>query len=274
MINKILIIAVNNDDYIGGNLIDCIDLYYNIRNYITTDLIILTEKHKIKLLYKKFKSTFSIYNDIISHIYLYNYKIPFDKYDLIIYRYNYYKFNQNILNYKGLMISGWSFIRDIINKRVNPNQFNILCSPFIKQFTNTQYFTYYMKLSEYRLNNIIMKNTNKVFTNYNIYEKLKSDNNFNIHEYDKIEYIRHLVDDNNLYMEMKGKLIFEFLYFNKKVHYSPINKLFNDGLTDYLNLFGIDDNIEQDLNISKEKIYNKLIKFNEKDKLFEIINKI
>ena len=68
MINKILIIAVNNDDYIGGNLIDCIDLYYNIRNYITTDLIILTEKHKIKLLYKKFKSTFSIYNDIISHI--------------------------------------------------------------------------------------------------------------------------------------------------------------------------------------------------------------
>ena len=122
--------------------------------------------------------------------------------------------------------------------------------------------------------NIIIKNSGKYFYDYKNYEQLKSNKLFNIHQYDKLFYIRHKLTDMQLYMEMKGKLIFEFLYFGKKVHYSPDNKMFDDGLTDYFQLFNIDDNIEQDIHINKKEIYNKLIQFDDNDDYLKLINSL
>ena len=134
-----------------------------------------------------------------------------------------------------------------------------------------------MKLSEYRLDNMIISYKKKIFNNYNNYESMKSIKDFNIHDYCQLDYFRHIRDINDTNntivknIEIKGKLIFEFLYFNKSVHYSPINKVVNDGLTDYLELFNINDNVEQDFHISREEIFDKLVKFDKTDTLLDII---
>jgi hypothetical protein len=46
------------------------------------------------------------------------------------------------------------------------------------------------------------------------------------------------------------------------------------GLTDYLNYFNIDDNISQELKISKEEIYDKLIKFDSDNKILNLLSDI
>ena len=278
MNNKICIISVIKGDYIGGNLIDCLDLYYNLRDYIKCDYFILIQANQLRLFADKLKNTFKqkLYKDIIKHIRPYNYQIDFDKYDLFIYRYNYYQMNPSITQYKGILLNGWSATQELIYYKNNvfTNFIHIVTTPFILQFDKTSnYFMYFHKLSQLRLKNLIYKNKNISFSDYQTYESLKSHENFNIHNYKTLEYNRHKVDDTDFYMEMKGKLIFEFLYFGKQVHYSPVNKCFNDGLTDYLALFGIDDNIEQDLHISKESIFDKLVKFDENDELLQFIKR-
>ena len=267
MNNKICIISVIKNDYISGNLIDCLDLYYNLHEHINCEYFILISDKQIKLFINKLKNTFKskLYKDIIKHIHPYNYQIDFDKYDLFIYRYNYYQINPSITQYKGILLNGWCPTQNLIYYKNNifTNFRIIITTPFILQFDNiniNKYFIYFHKLSQFRLNNLIYKKQNMPFFDYQNYEKLKSNENFNIHNYNSLIYHRHKVDDDtNFYLEMKGKLIFEFLYFNKKAHYSPVNKSMNDGLTDYLLLFGIDDNIEQYICISKEEIEDKLV---------------
>ena len=41
-------------------------------------------------------------------------------------------------------------------------------------------------------------------------------------------------------------------------YYSRENKTQDDGLTEYLKLFGIDDNIDQEIKISEEELFDKL----------------
>lgn len=282
MTKKICILSVIPEHCIDGNLIDCMDLYYNLKNYVHCDYYILTPYNLLKKLYYKLKLTFKqpLYSDIIQHIRPITFKVEFSKYDLFIYRYNYYKFNNDIINYKGILINGESISRELIyygNKNIYSNFKYVIASPFILNFDNisTHYFIYHLKLSQYRLDNLIYNNKKTCFSDYNQYETLKCNYNFNIHEYDKLIWYRHKREDNiEWYAEIKAKLIFEFLYLNKNVHYLPINKYFDDGLTDYLKLFNIDDNIEQDLNISIDELYEKVIKFNEDDELLHFIEKM
>jgi hypothetical protein len=60
------------------------------------------------------------------------------------------------------------------------------------------------------------------------------------------------------YRENIGKMIFEFSALGKKVVYSPKNKTSNDGLTEYLALFDIDDTKEQEIKITEEQLFDKL----------------
>lgn len=276
MSKKLCIISVITTDFISGNLIDGLDLYYNLRDYFDCDYFILIKTNQMKLLYHKLKTTFNppVYNDIIQHIRLDNFQIDFDKYDVFIYKYNYYRLNHDITKYNGILLNGWSATRELIYYKNNvfANFKHVATSPFLLKYDKANnYFIYYAKFSKYRLDNIIHSNKEWTFSDYANYEKLKTSQNFSIHDYSKLAYSRHKVDETNFYAEIKGKLIFEFLYFGKQVHYSPKNKVFDDGLTDYLNLFGIDDNIEQDLNISREEVYETLVKFDENDELLSFI---
>ena len=65
-----------------------------------------------------------------------------------------------------------------------------------------------------------------------------------------MEYYRQIkvkYDNPIKYYENIGKLIFEMNYLNRLVYYNPKHKSFEqDGLTDYLSLFNIDDTSARD----------------------------
>ena len=51
-----------------------------------------------------------------------------------------------------------------------------------------------------------------------------------------------------------GKMLFEFLLTGRRVLYSAAGKVMDDGLTELLTLFGIDDSVDQELHISVDKL--------------------
>lgn len=280
--NRFLIIAILNDVYMDGNLIDFIDIYFNIKNYLPTDFFILANPSQIPIFYYKLKKTFKekVLRELISCIRPINYDVDISSYKALISSYNFYRMNKKILD-NCIIIVHWNFVKNIVVNNIDISNYKIISTSFIYQFLDkTKYKNIYlcpMKLSEYRLDNMIISYKKKIFNNYNNYESMKSIKDFNIHDYCQLDYFRHIRDINDTNntivknIEIKGKLIFEFLYFNKSVHYSPINKVVNDGLTDYLELFNINDNVEQDFHISREEIFDKLVKFDKTDTLLDII---
>lgn len=195
----------------------------------------------------------------------------------------------NSLSYKHCIIldSCKIYIDTIKNNNYTSNYINhmtdnvhILGNKFNKTFiTNKNYYIWYHKLSQKRLQFLqelyikpqktILHRTNN---NDNIYDIDTISNSF--HSYKCIEYNRYRSWDGCVsYVENIGKLLFEFLYLGKKVFYSPVNKTMDDGLTEYLGLFGVDDNIEQELKISPEQIEDKLF-MKEDDIIIQLINKL
>lgn len=281
----IYLIADFQYNAISGASIDYIDLYLNLKQYLPVNLTILVNYDKIitvkKLIELYFTKTLA--SQLVKTL-----RVKFDKQvaqtDIIICKYG------TLLD-KYIDIELYNNIFLIVDLRLachainnmhedilyHPHIKRIICTDFLyKIYKNTSIlFNYYHKFSQTRLDNIRISNKKNTFSDWNNYSQHKSNLNFNIHEYEALNWYRHKIQ-NNTYnfdycMEMKGKLIFEFLYFGKQVHYSSVNKQFNDGLTDYLSLFGIDDNIVQDLHISKQAIFDKLVKFDENDKLLQFI---
>ena len=115
----------------------------------------------------------------------------------------------------------------------------------------------------YYYNNSVYNNT--------LYETDKYIPNFNIHDYGSLIYTRRNYFDADYYVEIKGKSIFEFLYYEKPVFYNAKPKTIDDGLTDYIRYFGIDDNITQELKIPKDVIYEKLIYFDDNDLVMKLL---
>lgn len=76
--------------------------------------------------------------------------------------------------------------------------------------------------------------------------------------------------DNKSYAENIGKMIFEFAALGKRVHYLSEHKTQDDGLTEYLSLFGIDDNVSQDVVIGYDELLDKL-GFKDDDSLLRLI---
>ena len=280
----IYLIADFQYNTISGSTIDYIDLYYNLKKYLPVKLIILVNYNKYLSVKKLLLSYFNkkIVKELIKYFRINTDNIKEN--DTIICKYGCLLDNYiNIEKYKNIYII--ADLRLACHCIVNINRYylyhsnikGIFTSPFLKKYYENHdiLHEYYVKLSKYRLDNIVINNTYNNFNDWENYYNLKNAIDFNIHKYKKLTWFRHQVENQsycfNQCLEMKGKLIFEFLYFGKQVHYSPINKQFDDGLTDYLSLFNIDDNKEQDLNISKEEIFDKLVKFDETDQFLRYI---
>jgi len=90
------------------------------------------------------------------------------------------------------------------------------------------------------------------------------------HRFRELVYNRWFAIAPDVYVENIGKLIFEFRYIGKMVRYSAKNKTFDDGLTFYLQKFGIDDNFDQDIYIPREIIEEKMV-YNDNDRILEIL---
>ena len=262
--NKIYIIAELYCGHIHGSFIDCLDTYCNLKSAgYSCELLILVHLQYVKPLIKRLNSLYipALCNDIVKHIA--NNINNISPADIIICKYESIKNGLIDCNkYHNIyLINDWTLTADFINNTAidfdNIDSIKgILGTLFLQQYTN-KLIVDYIKFSKFRLDNMRISYKLDTFSQYDEYDTFKQQQYFNIHNYRRLIYRRRKLDGCSLCMEMKGKLIFEFLYFGKQVHYSPVNK---DGLTDYLSLFGINDNIEQDLNISKEEIYDKLVK--------------
>ena len=264
--SKIYIIAELYCGHIHGSFVDCLDTYYNLKSagYLC-ELVVLVHLQYVKPLIKRLNTLYTpiLANDIVKHISSNINNVRTDntvicKYESIkngLVDYNKYK---NIY-----LINDWTLTADFINKTaLNLDNIEsikgIIGTPFLQQYTN-KLIVDYICFNKFRLDNMRVSYKLDVFDQYDEYDTLKQQQYFNVHNYRRLIYRRRKLYGLSMCMEMKGKLIFEFLYFNKPVYYLPINKCFNDGLTDYLSLFDIDDNIEQDINISKEEITTKLV---------------
>lgn len=312
--DKKIYIVINMYNKLNGSIIDCIDLYINLKKLnIDCELIIIYNPYDCKdntdysiimqlkdLIFRYYK--LPMVATIMKHIKINNRIKNISGYSTllttnknksnIINMFDYNTLLDGLIitdyhtctkylnkNHEVILISELTLMADLFNKKTNINilkdNYNIkkiIGTKFMKNYCDSDIlFEYYMPMSEFRLNNIKIDNNNIIYDNYNNYEKDKLDVNFNIHNYAGIKYRRRYLEYHDVCMEAKGKLLFEFLYYNKYVYYNAEPKQDNDGLTDYLNYFNIDDNISQELKITKEEIYNKLIRFELDNKIFNIL---
>lgn len=312
--DKKIYIVINMYNKLNGSIIDCIDLYINLKKLnIDCELIIIYNPYDCKdntdysiimqlkdLIFRYYK--LPMVATIMKHIKINNRIKNISGYSTllttnknksnIINMFDYNTLLDGLIitdyhtctkylnkNHEVILISELTLMADLFNKKTNINilkdNYNIkkiIGTKFMKNYCDSDIlFEYYMPMSEFRLNNIKIDNNNIIYDNYNNYEKDKLDVNFNIHNYAGIKYNRRYLPYHDVCMEAKGKLLFEFLYYNKYVYYNAEPKQDNDGLTDYLNYFNIDDNISQELKITKEEIYNKLIRFELDNKIFNIL---
>ena len=333
--DKKIYIVINMYTVLNGSIIDCIDLYINLKKYnIDCELIIIYNTYsnkddyynskygadrKFVYLWETICDVAKCYKDLIFKYYetpileiliqktkilnisnypeQYNAMIPigynnklniissFD-YDILLDKLiitDYHTCTKYLnKNHEVILISELTLMAELYNNKTNikdlTDNYNIkkiIGTKFMKNYCDDDIlFEYYMPMSEFRLNNIKMNNNNIIYDNYNNYEADKLNSDFNIHNYAGIKYNRRYLPYHDVCMEAKGKLLFEFLYYNKYVYYNAVPKQCDDGLTDYLNYFNIDDNISQELKISKEEIYDKLIKFDSDNKILNLLSDI
>lgn len=259
---KIYIIAELFCGHIHGSFIDCLDTYYNLKELgLDCELIILVHLQHINTWKSKLNQLYYpiLVRDILKHI---NTKIPnINKDDIIICKYeslknntiDYHNYN-NIYIINDLILTG-DYIKgtNVINIDNIDSIKGVLSTNFLKQFLHKVIINY-IPFSKFRLDNMKVSYKLGEFSDYDNYHMLKQQDYFNVHQYQSLKYSRHYLGG----VEIKGKLIFEFRYFNKPVKYLSIKKFMNDGLTDYLALFGINDNIDQDITISKDEISKSL----------------
>ena len=255
---------------LNGAVTTLLDIYFNLKKYfsdIEFNLICNLRNTKNFITYKDeypvvdFKSvkthnfdTLILSTDFIGQFYnifrLFHYKklILLDSYKIYI---DYYR-NDNFTANK---------INDI------SEQYYILGNNFNSKFFKSNYYTYYHKFSKERLDYL----ENKYKNEQHILKRKEDDKDFFLHKFSSYRYERFHTCDNITFLENIGKLIFEYRYLNKPVYYSSNKKTIDDGLTEYLSLFGIDDNNSQDILITKNDIRNKLF-MKDNDLMFEIIN--
>lgn len=273
---------------LDGTFTTILDIYFNLKKINFSPIFMCPKNnfHYIFKYYRFFIDTYFIKNiKFIDNLnILSNYK-----YDVIITTANVFrqnptlKFNCNkliILDTLELFYNIYyqkkdRFVNSILASTEN---FKILANGYYQKFNYPNYVEYYIKFSEERLRFIQNKSNNKnnilyTTSNDNTYDQWRSMKN--IHSFKEYHYNRWIYIDNGIYFENIGKLIFEYIYLNKKVQYSIKNrKNDGDGLTYYLKLFDIDDKKNLILNelIDKKNIADKLF-MDETDPLInEIIN--
>ena len=279
----------------SGAVFDHIDLFFNIKDIINTKFKLFVNKKYVLDILKFMTNSYTgeFVANVFNYIHVINNESELidiilneDDYDIsliqtsLMYRYldeRLFEKYKKIYSIASLHAFLDIFQHNIAYMYKYPN-FTLLSSPFIKPYLDANniassiFKEYYVKFSKYRLDNIKMKLNEQIFWNYKNYEFIKlANNSFNIHDYNGVVFHRRNDFLPDYYLEMKGKIIFEFLYFNKYVYYSAKTKQIDDGLTDYLRLFNIDDNISQKLNITSKEIFNKLVRYDETDPLVRMV---
>lgn len=287
---------ITKGDHIGGVFFDYVDLYFNVKSTGYECYLYIVVKNTIDNILNFTKNIMKSYDiaysqELLRHVYYINDENEYDEVWRNIKRTEYLvvvpsvivdkKINHCIFDYYDKIISYINLKSFLYLKDGNLELFDVynhsnmhyLITPFVsdrlKNFACNKYI-YYVKLSKYRLDNAKLSYNNSVYNN-TLYETDKYMPNFNIHDYGSLIYTRRNYFDADYYVEIKGKSIFEFLYYEKPVFYNAKPKTIDDGLTDYIRYFGIDDNITQELKIPKDVIYEKLICFDDNDLVMKLL---
>lgn len=274
--NKIGILYTISNNKLDGTFTTVLDTYFNLLNYgIKIDFLCL--KKDFFPIYNNYK--FFIDKYFLKHLKFVDYKdLVNKKYDVIITTANLFKENIIRINCKKLLVLDSMslylsiyfgrkdiFIDNIIDS-INHENFKILASKFYEKFNYPNYIEYYIKFNEKRLQHI-KNNSNNIdkilYTSdsKDTYNNHRSTSRISIHSFKEYHYNRWFLINNDIYFENIGKLMYEYIYLNKRVKYSPKNKNTpEDGLTHYLKLFGVDDSKNLILSnyISKSDIENIL----------------
>lgn len=135
---------------------------------------------------------------------------------------------------------------------VKNNKVLVICNKYnSKYFDNC--FIWDMKFSEERIQRQLKLNTcdKDVLVAEEYYKSKMNGINIKPFTYKTYKYYRYdkKNDYNNYnlarYYENIGKLMFEFILFGKESMYSPRNKCFDDGLTEFMNYLGYNDEEER-----------------------------
>lgn len=226
-------------DYIEGSTSTVYDIYFNLREFVDVKLNIIT--NDIHHNYRILKAN-NLLDIMKCYTHINNYEC-----DVIICLWSLFtekngKIPQTLnIKTKKLIILGTLDVFDkpyknsIIPKHWQYDEIIFLTNP-----PNFSDYTYYHKLSKYRLDRLTKMSLRK----------------------NKLKYCRQdkkHIFKNNIYFENIGKLIFEHCYHSIPVIYSTKGMTIKDGLYYYLKLFGIDGSINQIIEIPHDEIEEKLI---------------
>lgn len=288
---KILILHIGDSVAVNGTVTETFDLYFNLLyNGFEPDLII-TFPYKylarVKLCVRRSFNT-EFYNFYKNHVYsntiLDSIKTKLNKYDFIFLTGTTYlhldcsNINSRIITYMSTVSYFHLSNEKELNSLFYSDKFYFLKTPFADQLLSNwpniscNLFNYYVPFSEYRLKSILVSNNNEIYKNKQYEDDVMKILSFNVHDYSAIRWSRRDYYHRGLYLEIKGKIPFEFNYFQKPVYYDASTKMIDDGFTDYLNLFGIDDNISQTILIPQKELYDKLIGCKDNDIILQILN--
>ena len=264
---------------VSGTLISMVDLYLNLKSFNYNIPIVIQSKNNTELfrfsrrylnnnmfLFNNITTSNIISCDIVitslqsfSHIMFENTDLIFDTDKLIIFDTADFISMEHkykcIDNFYKTINNSTKKCKDVL---FYANKFNI--DRYIKPYFDHK--EYYHKLCKERLNWNIPLNINGKYLSTvsqehsDIYKDVKK-NDVSIYEYNGYNYQRWC-PFGDIYYENIGKLIYEYLYYDKPVIYSPTNKMFDDGLTYYLKQFDIDDNKFQVLDITSNDIELKM----------------
>jgi len=265
----------------NGTYTNFLDTFNNLKSFTNYDInfYLIYEDRKVIKRYKKYlnnKYNFFYIPNTLKKYSFENDVCIFDKnilYDI---------YNDNIkISSKNSILLFPSFLVDnednkmtILRKVLKENNIITFCNIYNSAFIDN-FIIWRMKLSKERMNNIksnFLSNDNSKLTSLNYNESKNKNIDINPFSYNIYEYERRQIYYNKYY-ENIGKLIFEFLYFKKQVFYSSNNKQFDDGLTENLNMFNINDRFSQILKISKNDIEKKLF-MKKSDKLLHYLKEI
>jgi len=156
---------------------------------------------------------------------------------------------------------------------ISQNNVSIIGNEYNKQFVqNSDYFIWYMKFSQERIDRIhkLATNVNDVLIAEDYYINKMNGINIKPFSYNTYKYYRYdkKTDKNNFtdfgarYYENIGKLVFEFVLLDKISIYLPKNKNVADGMTEFMNSISLNDDVEykfekEHKSYFEEKLYMK-----------------
>lgn len=258
--------------YLDGTSTSLIDMYFNLKHYISdVECYVVIDTNDMKRNISYLQQLKNSVPDIFVYKTITMNQLYTKQWDKLIMSFGVFRFIDSLpMNYNNLFIldagrmiydyhmnhsKHINYIKGLSNISIYGNKMNQFhCDNFDK------YYIWYHKFSKERFDYLkCLESKQKVIS---MEDRLKTGNiplealycnELSYHRYDKMW-------GNGIFncQENIGKLIFEFSAMNKKVVYSPQNKQCDDGLTEYLSLFGINDNEQQEIHITEEQLFDVL----------------